>query len=885
MTRGNEKYLSSGRPKFSVVVPMFRTERFLGGLLDSFDSQRAGDYDLEFIFVDDGSDDTSGEMAQAWLDRSGSTGQVIRQENGGVSRARNCGLAAATGTWITFPDSDDLLSDGYFDEAAKALRAASSDVVLLSANVWRYDEASGERRDVHPLRFKFRQNLVVADLHLQPTFIQTQAASAFFRLDVIREHGISFIEGLRVAEDAVFASTYLLHAPTALVVPLDRSVYYYRRRGDASSAADSYRTNPDFYFGRFTRGYIPLLDLARSKGEIPRWLEYLILYDLGWYFPREMNRDRKATHLTDAEKAHTLELLQKILGQLDGAAIINYRITPLTAEIRALMLSLGGKPLPEVGTVRVSKNVIGSFEICYLYQGERPTELIESEGSPVMPVAAKTRKLDYFGQNLLHERILRVPETTNVAILLDGKPKSLQYGNYYLGSSEATAARARRSGAAKVNPVPLWRQLASRGLSEVVCFAKAVPIEAPTATRKGIALRRKRYRAFIQNLAKAPRFKNKYDGAWLIMDRIGSGHDNGEYLYEYLRTERPDINAWFVVKKGTPEWERFSELGFRLIDYRSIEHQVALQCAAVVASSQLDVEVIQPVPLDFYPRKQRPWRFVYLQHGVLQHDLAHWLNGKDIDLLTTASVDEHASIVADGGSYRLTSDSVVMTGFPRHDAIVETARAHPYEQRSVVLVAPTWRDDLFLPKASFAARRKLSRPFLETDYGQNWMGLLSHPVLKQLVDEQGAEIIYLPHPNFRGNTPEVTYPDYVTVIDSTPDIHELMARARVTVTDYSSIFFDAALAQSRVVYFQFDQEAFLNGSHTYLPGYWDYEKHGFGPIATQLDDAAKLTTDAYLSEDAQWPALYRDRIARTLPLADGQSAARITQRIERKFRS
>jgi len=860
---------------------MFRTEKYLGELLDCFDAQRPGDYETEFIFVDDGSDDTSGDIARAWLDRSGSAGRVIRQENGGVSRARNTGLAAATGDWVTFPDSDDLLSDTYFAEAAGSLRGPGSKAVLLSANVWGYEEATGERRDNHHLRHKFAGGDGAVDLRRRPTFLQTQAASAFFRLDVIREHDVAFVDGLRVAEDAVFAATYLLHAPAPVMAPLRKAIYYYRRRADATSAANSYTTNPDFYFGRFERGYLPLLELAQSRGGVPRWLEYLVLYDLGWYFPREMERDRKATHLTDAERARAVELVQAVLRQVSEPAILNYRLTRINAEIRALMLTLSGRPLPETGTVRLSRNSPGAFEICYLYQGALPEEVIESDGRPVTPVAAKTRKLDYLGQKLLHERILRLPELPDVGLVLDGKARPLQLsGGYNLGASEVSAARTR---AAKTGSSgSLARRIAFRGAIELVCFTKA-PINAPTATRKGIALRKERYRAGIRTLARAPYFTKKFARAWLIMDRVGSARDNGEYLYEYLRAERPDINAWFVIQKDTPEWDRLSGLGFRLIAYRSIEHQVALQNAALVASSQLDVEIVSPVPVNFYPGSRRPWRFVYLQHGVLQHDLSHWFNGKGIDLLTTASVDEQESIVADGSSYRLTSDSVVLTGFPRHDDIVKAAARHPYDGRSVVLIAPTWRNSLFLPKPSFAARRKLRDPFLQTDYGRNWMGLLRHPALKRLADEQGARIVYLPHPNFRDNTPDVSYPDHVTVIESTPDLHDLMASARVTVTDYSSIFFDAALGGSRIVYFQFDQEAFLNGSHTYLPGYWDYDKHGFGPVTTQLDDAARLTADAYGADGAQWPAVYQERISRTLPLTDGNAAKRITELIERKF--
>jgi glycosyltransferase involved in cell wall biosynthesis len=879
----SEIYLSWGRPKFSVVVPLFRTERYLGGLLESFDAQRPGDYDLEFIFVDDGSDDRSGEMAQAWLESTAATGQVIRQENRGVAAARNRGLDAATGSWITFPDSDDFLSRDYFDEAAKALAEAGDEVVLLSTNVRRFVEATGKRYDDHPLRHKFRGNAATVDLRYHADFIQTQVASAFFRLDLIRDRGVRFVDGLRVAEDAVFASTYLLLAPSTTIAPLKHSIYYYRRRAAATSAADTYRTNPDFYFGRFIRGYLPLLELAHSQGGVPRWLENIVLYDLGWFFPREMSLERKATHLTEAEKAQVIELMQQVLGQIDESTIINYRITGISAEVRALMLTLAGRPLPEVGTVRMSKNVPGSFELTYLFQGEQPTELVERNGAPITPLAAKTRKLDYFGQTLLRERIIRVPEVSDVGIRLNGRPRLLQYGAYYLGSSEASAARARRVGVAGISRgTSIARQVAIRVSAEITCWTK-LRLRSPAAARRGAALRSRRYRTFIRNVARTPRFKTRFGGAWLIMDQLRAGHDNGEYLYDYLAAERPDINAWFVIEKGTPEWDRLRKKGFRLIAYRSTEHKIALQRAVVVASSNLDLEIVEPISADYYPRNRRPWRFVYLEHGVLQHNLAHWFNTKDIDLFTTASVDEQESIVSDGSTYKLTSDTVVLTGFPRHDAIVKVAERYPFEQRSSVLIAPTWRNSLFLPKAAFGAQRKLRQPFLESEYGREWMAILAHPALKALADEQHADIVFLPHPNFRGNMPDVTFPEHVTVIESAPDIHVLMSKARVTVTDYSSIFFDAALAKSRIVYFQFDQETFLKAGHTYLPGYWDYYRHGFGPVATDADQAAGLIAQAYADQADAWPQLYAERITRTLPLADGGSAKRITAMIEAKF--
>ncbi len=879
--REDVQTVAVAQPTFSVVVPLYRTARYLPDLLASFDRQRRGNYTVEFIFVDDGSDDESGDIAQKWLDESGSSGTLIRQQNAGVAAARNRGIEAAAGSWITFPDSDDFLSDDYFFAAAAVLEEVDDDLVLLSGNVRRFYEATGRKSDEHPLRTKFSDPRRVIDLTENSTFIQTQTASAFFRMDVINKNGIRFVDGLRVAEDAVFASAYLLAAPTTLVAPLKESIYFYRRRAAANSAADTYRTNPDFYFGRFERGYIPLLEPFSESEPPPEWLENVVLYDLGWLFPREMNVERKATHLSEGEKDKVIGLLKTILAAVSQSTIIDYRLTAISPEVRALMLTLGGKPLPPAGTARLSKNVPGSFELCYLYQGELPAERLESRGRVVEPLIAKVRRLDYFGQEELKERIIRLPALSSITLHLDGQLQLLQYGGYYLGSAEARSAPRRQSAASRPGS-PIWKQVAIRGAEELVCWTKA-PVPKPAVVRRGNALRATRHRAFIQNLAKSPRYREKYAGAWLVMDKLLAGNDNGEYLYNYLTRERPDINAWFVLKKGTPEWDRLSREGFRLIDYRSIEHKVALQCAAVVASSQLDIEMEQPVPRTFYPRGRRPWRFVYLEHGVLQHNLAHWFNGKDIDLMTTASVDEHDSIVADGTTYRLTSDSVKLTGFPRHDVVVEAASKYPYEQRSIVLVAPTWRNSLFLPKPSFGARRRLRAPFMETEYGQNWMQFLSHPELERLAAEEGAEIVYLPHPNLRGNAPDVTYPDHVRVIESAPNIHELMSQARVTITDYSSIFFDAALAKSRIVFFQFDQEHFLKGGHTYMPGYWDYSRHGFGPITTSVDEAVSQSIKAYGATSSEWPRIYDERLQRTIPLADGNAARRITDEIEAKF--
>lgn len=872
--------MSAKRPKFSVVVPMCQTAAYLPELLESFSAQKAGSYETEYIFIDDGSDDDVAVIAEEWINRADVTGEVIRQENFGVSAARNQGISRATGEWITFPDSDDVVSDEYFRVAADAANSVQSPA-LLSANVWHFQDGVGATTDTHPLRAKFARGNGPTDLNKNANFIQSQAASAFFRLDLIKTHNIRFIEGLSVAEDAVFTASYLLVTQQPRIVPLPEARYFYRKRAAASSAVDNYRTNPDYFYGRFERGYLPLLGTATQQGGVPLWLQNTVLYDVSWFLAREQQVKFKATYMEAEEKQRVLRLLREVLQYVDEATILKYKITALSVEVRALLLTLAGKKLPHSGMCRIARDLPGVLEVNYLFQGERPSERVTSRGKTVELKAAKTRKLDYFGQEQLHERILRFPMSADLTLFLDDVPQHFRRGRYFFGTTQISATtpkpRNRRRGG-----TPHWKRMLFSAAVQVCDFGR-IPVSRPSISSEIEKRRIRRERERIWNSAATPRYRKKYGNAWLLMDKLSQGRDSAEYLYGYLRQKRRDINAWFVLDDQSPDWPRLERENVRLIAYGSREHKIALQLADVVASTHLDVEIIRPIPGAEYRDKWRPWRFIYLQHGVLQHNLAHWFNSKNIDLVTTASPDEHESIIGTDTAYKLTEDSVVLTGFPRHDVVRARAEKTPYTQRNLILIAPTWRNSMHLPRTVSGKVRELRSPFSQTAYGQNWMGFLQSAKLQELAEKHDAKIAFLPHPNLRPHLDHVVFPEHVEILTANPDVHELVATARVVVTDYSSVSFEAALAGARLIYFQFDQSAFLHGGHTYIPGYWNYNVHGFGPITTGVEEAASAVETAFQARDDDWPDIYQQRIAKSLPRADGNAAERIVATVEKKF--
>ena len=93
-------------PKISVIVPVYKAEKFLAECIESVLAQTFADFEL--VLVDDGSPDNSGKICDDFATRD-SRIRVFHKENGGVSSARKLGLENARGEWITFVDADDKL--------------------------------------------------------------------------------------------------------------------------------------------------------------------------------------------------------------------------------------------------------------------------------------------------------------------------------------------------------------------------------------------------------------------------------------------------------------------------------------------------------------------------------------------------------------------------------------------------------------------------------------------------------------------------------------------------------------------------------------------------------------------------------------------------------
>ena len=107
-------------PKFSIIVPVYKVEDYLQACVDSLLAQEAYEDQMEILLIDDGSPDRSGELCDRLSEAHGQI-KAYHKPNGGLSSARNYGLDRATGEYVLFVDSDDVIESDTLKKIAEAL--------------------------------------------------------------------------------------------------------------------------------------------------------------------------------------------------------------------------------------------------------------------------------------------------------------------------------------------------------------------------------------------------------------------------------------------------------------------------------------------------------------------------------------------------------------------------------------------------------------------------------------------------------------------------------------------------------------------------------------------------------------------------------------------
>lgn len=207
----------------SICVPVYNTAPYLSRCIDSLLSQTYSH--IEIILADDGSNDGSGDICDAYAAKE-SRIHVIHKQQGGEASARNAALASAHGQYIMFIDSDDE----YLPQAVQSLVDAatnSSSELIIGSYIERHKDAEFfsccHRRNYTTDNFVHSYIFDACPNGIQ--YLATTVNAKLFQRDIITQNSISFDTRFVIGNDAVFMCEYLRH--TSKIYSVFEPIYIY----------------------------------------------------------------------------------------------------------------------------------------------------------------------------------------------------------------------------------------------------------------------------------------------------------------------------------------------------------------------------------------------------------------------------------------------------------------------------------------------------------------------------------------------------------------------------------------------------------------------------------------------------------------------------------
>lgn len=210
------------QPLISVIVPVYKAEKYLPACLDSLLGQTYQNFEL--LLVDDGSPDKCWEILQQYAARDARV-RIFRKENGGVSSARNFGLRQAKGEYIGFVDSDDFVAPQYLEWMHRALQQTNTELAVCG---YRKVPKEADPAGIAPAAEKPEiKTFLLAEYSFDYT--QCEAANQYvwrilYKRSLCKE--LYFDEQLFIGEDTFFFVQVLLQAKGLALVKAP--LYFYR---------------------------------------------------------------------------------------------------------------------------------------------------------------------------------------------------------------------------------------------------------------------------------------------------------------------------------------------------------------------------------------------------------------------------------------------------------------------------------------------------------------------------------------------------------------------------------------------------------------------------------------------------------------------------------
>lgn len=215
--------------KVSIIVPVYNTEKYIKECLESIIKQTYTN--IEIIIINDGSTDKSQDIIEEYKNKD-SRIKAIKQENSGVSFSRNIGINVATGNYIMFVDSDDIIIQNYIEQMIDILKKYNLDIIKSSFKKFNNNTSISTNVSFFKEDYKIINKDEINKLFIKTTNFNSSCMQIINK-KIIDDNNIKFDSNIGFAEDFLF--TYKAFLLANKIGYINNNGYLCRENNDSSS--------------------------------------------------------------------------------------------------------------------------------------------------------------------------------------------------------------------------------------------------------------------------------------------------------------------------------------------------------------------------------------------------------------------------------------------------------------------------------------------------------------------------------------------------------------------------------------------------------------------------------------------------------------------------
>lgn len=838
----------------SVIIPIYNAEQYLEECLESVYQQTMPSDQYEILAVDDGSTDGSREICKRYEDRENF--RYIYQENGGVSKARNNAIKQASGKYMIFLDSDDMLEENTLAATTAFFDRHYDKADILVYPLFYVDKTN----NITP---HYRNKLLTGEGIYKIKNIQYMAlTNVNVVVKNLFDNNILFLEGLHYHEDSTYFAECVLSKNCYAYI--DQGAYLYRKHDEnATSNMKAYYSFEDAMYV-----YHYLFEKADQKEndrkKTNEYIQSLVVNDIGWKITTD---DLLPYHYKGEDHQRAMDRLSNVIQRIDDDVLFHHPNMTIYKSLYCLrqfdkgdlnyrkengILSIYHNQKP-VYTSHVIDIVINRFQVLenqieiigylkspiflfsnkpklFLDKNSTETNEVELSESSWNYFQAKVKTAQFWG---FHFRIaledgLRF--TLNPS--LDGE--FLRYNYYFMPQTIFNRTTWRR-----------WFISGEYLIEHKNCafICQFITTKEATVKRKQLNAsyfkKNKKFwmvRICTQLLAKKKR------RIWLYYDCKGVKKDNGYYQFIHDFDKKDGIERYYVTNNDA-EFNRdlFTRKQKKyVISFGSPKHKFYYLLCEKVITAFIEQNNYMPYDWTTYAHYMDMTHFevIYLQHGVL-HAHMPWkfsLDRQQINREVISTTYEYNNFTK---NYFFNDGNLMRCGMPRYDYMDNQKKP-----KKKILFAPSWRKWLIGTNANGNWTPQQDK-FLASEFFNEVKEFLTNPDLYQLLNQSGYILEFKLHPIFS------CYRDCFNFLEEPVSMAEDKVdetEYAICITDFSSFYFDFLYLKRYIIYFVPDRVLFDAGLNLYRELDIPFEE-GFGPYTETAEELITTLKDMLCSEN------------------------------------